>query len=191
MKQKQKLTLSDYREMYELERKFYGEEHITPYQEAYRWHLVHPGHCRAMEDRGRIVAFVDMFPIQDAVYQQLMAGNFNDRDLTEEGLLQLEGEKPCLAQMFLCCVVVEKEYRRTGALLELLQAHLDFYQHYQEQGFRFQWIVTDNVTQDGERFSRRMGFERIGETSYGTVLYRMPYAAFLKTVSTMQELKSV
>lgn len=206
---KKTFTLDDYRQMYELEKKFYDESHITPYEEAYRWHLKFPNHCRAMEEHGCIIGFVDLFPVKADVFQQLLRGNFNDRDLKEDDLADPEwtdsertGSERTGSEwanqertdiqpvgtlyMFLSCLVVEKNYRHTDVLKRLLLSHIEYYHRYMERGWKIDQIITDNVTKDGERFSERMGFQRVAESDHSSSVFLKPYGSFVTAVQNLK-----
>lgn len=172
MKIKKKLTIEDFIEMENLELKYYSSEHVTPHEEAFKWHLDFPETGVVLEDQGRIIAFLDLLPIKDTVFQSIQSGLYNDKYLTTNEIVKLDdliiGDN---VNLLLSCIVVDDKYRKTDALKILLHTQLSFYQTYLNQGIRIEHIITSNVTKQGERFSEKMGFQRIGESEHGTVLY--------------------
>ena len=72
------LTRQHFLEMEALELRFYGEEFITPPEEAWHWYTRHPHSAVAAEMNGRLAGFVNLFPVQPEVYQALREGRFND-----------------------------------------------------------------------------------------------------------------
>ena len=79
--------------------------------------------------------------------------------------------------LLLSCVLVDEEYRKTDALKILLDAHLNYYRSFEDRGIRIGNVITSNVTEAGERFSERMGFERVGRSEHQTMLYRVRLSA--------------
>ena len=67
MRIKEQKTQDDFRYMEQLELKYYSEEHVTPWEEAYRWHLANPKTGFVLEDGGRIAGFSDILPLDRAL----------------------------------------------------------------------------------------------------------------------------
>ena len=79
--------------------------------------------------------------------------------------------------MFLSCVVVHRDFRKSGLTRQLLRAALQPYADLPCTG-----IVTDNVTADGCAFSERYGFTRIGASDHGSWIYEQAWDSFKKHV---------
>lgn len=187
MRIREEMTLEDFKYMEQLELKYYSEEHVTPYQESYQWHLSDPNMGFVLEDDGRIIGFTDMLPVKQEIFDRLVTGTFNDKYLTTDGLVSMEGlRKGDIVNLLFSCVLVEKEYRKTDALKILLNATMDYYRSFVEKGILIDSIVTSNVTEAGERFSERMGFERIGISEHQTVIYRTSFREFDERVKSMR-----
>jgi hypothetical protein len=162
--------------MEQLELKYYSEEHVTPHEEAYLWHQSNPGTGFVLEDGGRIAAFTDILPVKRDIFDRIAAGKFNDKYLKAEDLLIMDDLKAGdEVNLLLSCVLVDEEYRETDALKILLGAHLGYYRGFTDKGIIIGDVVTSNVTEAGERFSERMGFERIGRSEHQTTLYRTAF----------------
>jgi len=184
---KNEKTPEDFQYMEQLELKFYSEEHVTPWQEAYRWNLSNPKTGFVLEDCGRIVAFTDILPVRQGIFDQIAGGGFNDKYLTENDLVAMEELKEGdRVTLLLSCVLVDEDYRETDELKTLLSAHMDYYRSFADRGILIDAVVTSNVTRAGERFSERMGFERIGRTEHRTTLYRTSFRQFDERVRQMK-----
>jgi len=184
---KSEKTLDDFIYMEQLELKYYSEEHVTPYQEAYLWHLSNPKTGFALEDNGKIVAFTDILPIKKAVFDQIVSGTYNDKYLTSDDLVYMDGLKEGdSVDLLLSCVLVDEDYRETDALKTLLNAHMDYYRYYVSRGISIESVLTSNVTEAGERFSERTGFERIGRSEHLTTLYQTSFRQFDEQVRQMK-----
>ncbi len=184
---KSEKTLDDFIYMEQLELKYYSEEHVTPHQEAHKWHLSNPNTGFVLEDDGRIAAFSDILPVKPEIFGQIIRGTFNDKYLTSEDMVSMEDLRAGdSVNLLLSCILVDDDYRDTDALKTLLNAHLDYYRKYSSNGIRIDSIATSNVTEAGERFSERMGFKRIGKSEHQTVLYQTSFPEFDRQVRTMK-----
>lgn len=183
MRIKTEKSMEDFIEMEKLELKYYSEEHVTPHQEAFKWYLDFPETGVALEDRGKIIGFLDILPIKNSTFEGIRCGRVNDKYLTTDDMVKLDTLKSGESlNLLLSCVVVDETYRKTDALKILLKEHLDYYQTYINRGIIIEYIVTSNVTKQGERFSEKMGFERIGTSGHKTTLYISTFANFAERV---------
>lgn len=169
-----RLTPQHFYDMEALELQFYDAEFITPPEESLRWYQHHPHSTVAAEADGRLVGFVNLFPVLPEVYKALREGRFNDHFMELEHVADISTTP---LHMFLCCVVVDKDYQRRGIAQQLLQAAVQPY-----AALHCLSVVTDNVTADGERLSRRLGFTRTGDSDHGSVIYEQEWDSFLTHV---------
>lgn len=168
------LELHHFREMEALEREFYDASFITPAEETWRWYTHYPHSTVAAACNGRLVGFANLFPVQREVYEALRAGSFNDH------FMELEHVAPLTRtplHMFLSCVVVHREFHRRGITRQLLQTAVQPYADLPCVG-----IVTDNVTEDGCRFSERYGFTRLCRSDHESWVYGQDWQSFLNRV---------
>lgn len=193
------LTRGHFEEMARLEARFYGDDYITPPDEAYAWYLRAPDTTVVLADgRGRIAGFINMFPVRDGVYEALRSGTFNDRDLTANDVVVV-ASRPCGASrgglpgqeglapgprlhMFLSCVVVDDAYRRRSAGTAAGRLLREAVRRYEPVECLVDTVLVDNVTPDGVRFSRRWGFEPVVASDHGSQVFEQPYAAFARRV---------
>lgn len=180
-------TMDDFIYMEKLELKYYAEEHVTPHEEAYLWHLANPKSGFVLEDGSRIAAFTDILPVKQDVFHQIAAGTLNDKYLSVSDLVEMGDLRAGdTLNLLLSCVVVDDEYRETDALKRLLCAHLSHYRTYAEKGIRLGTVLTSNVTMAGEHFSERLGFKKIGRSEHGTTLYHISFQEFFEQVNRMK-----
>lgn len=179
MQIKLKKNLQDFIQMEKLELKYYSEEHVTPHKEAYEWYKAFPKTDVALEENGKIVAFMDLIPIKDEVFNTIKKGRFNDKYLTTEDMVDLDqlklGET---VNLLLSCVVVDEAFRKSNAIKIMIREHLKNFEGYINKGVIFDSIITSNVTKQGERFSSGMGFNRIGSSGHNSVLYISKFEKF-------------
>lgn len=173
------LTEEHFEQMAALEKKYYGEDCITPPAEAYRWYQRYPGTTIAAAMGDEIVAFVNLFPVKLPIYEALRAGTYNDHTLTLEGLADPEDGSEEPLHMFLCCVLTEPAYRGLGLTRHLLSLAVE---QYEPVKHRCRSIITDNVTPEGAEFSRRYGFEQVQTSKHDSLIFEQDYATFAARV---------
>lgn len=169
------LTEQHFYDMEALELQFYDAGFITPPEESHRWYRHHPHSTVAAECDGRLIGFVNLFPVQPEVYTALRVGRFNDH------FMELEHVAPLTAtplHMFLSCVVVDKDYQRRGIARQLLRAAVQPY-----IGLPCLRVITDNVTAGGEHLSRRLGFTHLGHSDHDSEIYEQAWTDFLANVT--------
>ena len=186
------LDMGRFEEMERLEAGCCGPEVIAPAAEAYAWYLRLPDSTVALADgAGAVVGFVNMFPVTDGVYRALRAGTFNDADLKASDVVDVSGlaagpgpgsegaPAPGPLHMFLSCIVVDRAHRGGEVARALLREAVARYERI--EGLVDE-IVTDNVTPEGVRFSRRWGFAPVCASDHASQVFAQPYAAFVRRV---------
>ncbi len=167
-----RLDFSHFEQMAQLERCFYGEEFITPPEEAYRWYLRYPYTVVAESDCRRVVGFVNLFPVQPHIARALRAGLFNDHFLTLDGVVDIEAEPSSPLHMFLSCIVVDAAYRHRGITRRLLRRAVE---QYAAVSHRCSEVLTDNVTAEGVAFSLRYGFRFLCASNHSSSVYSISW----------------
>ena len=166
-------------QMERLEQTFYGAEYITPAEESYACYIRYPYSTVAASDGGRIVGFLNLFPVREDVFRGILRGTYNDSGLTAADIVDLDrdGDEPL--HMFLSCIAVEAAYRRRGLTDALLLAAVEQYAPAER---RCDLLVTDNVTEAGGRFSKRLGLRFVTKTDHASAVYAGRYADFARRV---------
>lgn len=173
----QKLEYRHFEEMEELELQFYGAEFITPPQESWKWYQQHPHSTVAAQADGKIVGFVNLFPVKRRVYQALAEGLFNDHFMTLTDVADISSAP---LHMFLSCIVVTEEARKHGATRKLLRAAAQAYNRLPCLN-----VITDNVTQEGCAFSERYGFNRRCRSDHDSWIYEQPWHSFIHNIGSI------
>lgn len=174
------LNEMQFTEMEELEKRFYSSEYITPAKESYHYYMRFPLSTIAASDEGRIVGFINLFPVVDEVYKSLLNGTYNDSNLTFLDIAEIDRSSTDRLHMFLSCIVVDNAYRKQGVTRALLKAAVE---RYSVVKHRCDYIVTDNVTQDGCRFSMGLGFKFVCKTDHESSVFIMLYDEFVKAIA--------
>ncbi|MGL4374232.1 MAG: hypothetical protein ACRCS6_10635 [Turicibacter sp.] len=183
MNLKQTLTLNDFHSMFELEKLYYDAEHITPADQSYLWYKMRPHSIMAVEDDYQIVGFMCLFPIPEHIVSAISQGMYNDADMTYEDIM---GEQDLqIGQsytLFLSCIVIHSEYRKTLALSLLLNEYKTYYQSLTDKGILFDHVLSDNITQAGLRFSKRMGLSPLIQSDHDSTIVKGSYQKFITSI---------
>lgn len=172
-------------QLHQMEKKYYTEEHIAPYEEVYKWNQKFPWSSAVLEEDGKIVAFLDMFPIKEHLLQKIQSGTYNDSNLTYEDIVDITTVKQGHFHMFLCCMVIEKEYRNKDTQKLLFNQLIDFYATNKTDQVIIDRIITDNVTEEGIHLSKKLGFKKAIDSDYQSTIYLGKYDSFVKTVKSL------
>ncbi len=165
------LSYRQFEEMEAMEKRYYDAKFITPAEEAWKWYQEYPQSTIVAKADGKIIGFINLFPIKPDVYLLLKAGRFNDSSLRVEHLDDGKGE---LCYMFLSCLVVDREFRGLGVTSMLLNAAIKPY-----LDFPCVSVITDNVTEEGVRFSENYGFSFICESEHRSKVYEQSWSNFV------------
>lgn len=168
-----------FEQMAALEESYYSPEFITPAAESQRWYETYPYTTVVAAAGEEIAGFVNLFPVKQAVFEALLTGQYNDRDMTSDAVVDLSRHSGETLEMFLSCIVVARLFRGSGLVQALLRKAIHPYLPYLPCCNR---IITDNITADGERFSQRYGFRRLGSSAHSGHLYIQPFADFVGRV---------
>lgn len=175
MEIKKELHLEDFKAMEMLEQCCYGREHITSCEEAYKWYQMYPYTVLAAFSGDDLAGFVNFFPVKDLVMEDLKIGRFCDKNLKVEDIADINAEGDL--HMFLCCVVVAPFYQERGLASYLLKQAAKQYEDYAD---RCDYVITDNVTKEGEALSKRYGLKFCCESQHGSKIYMGTYKDFLE-----------
>ena len=168
------LTFQHFQEMEALELQFYDAAFITPAEESWRWYKHHPHSTVAAAADGRLIGFVNLFPVKQEIYKALREGRFNDHFMELEHVADITSAP---LHMFLCCILVDKNHRRQGITRQLLRAAVQPYLN-----LPCLKVITDNVTADGCSFSERYGFTRICDSDHNSIIYEQDWKSFTEKV---------
>ncbi len=169
------LEFLDFEDMAALERRFYDDEFITPAAESYAWYRAYPASVVAARstEGGKVVGFVNLFPVRCEVGEALLAGTFNDAGLTVGDIAGLDEAG---AVLFFCCAVLDEAYRGQGLLRQLVATAVE---PYRDAVGRIDFVVADTVTPHGARLMERFGLEFVCTSDHDSRIYRAPLRSFI------------
>ena len=177
-----------------MEARFYGEDLITPAEEAWRWYECYPfttvavrvtGGAAREDGEAPNAGFVNLFPVTGAVHDALLAGLFNDANLTVDDVVDPWGQAEggaCDAplHMLLSCIVVDAAWQGTGLAYDLVtQAAAQYAEH----AHRIADVVVDTATPDGAKLARNLGFSLARPSDHGTQIWYSTWSGFISKLA--------
>lgn len=181
------LKAQHFKQMAGLEALYYSGDFITTWKDAYDWYTYSEDTCMAAADEGTIVGFMNLFPIADRFYRVVAEGGEFDGYLDLPDVLRIRDGDEARYQLFLSCVVVHQDYRKTNALGLILSEYLKRYEDYRAKGAVIDKVITHNVTEDGRRFSEKMGFKLIKTLEDGTTIAEAEYDTFIAAIERLTQ----
>lgn len=178
---KEHLTIDDFKSMAQLESKYYSSDFITPAEDSYDWYKFWSHSVKTLFDQGTLVGFINLFPISQNLFNDISSGSYNDKYLTYEDI-EIPVQLSTVYHLFLSCVVIDEKYRHSNALHLLLNSYIDLYDDYIKEGFHFESVITDNVTEKGVRFSSSIGLEVLCQSDHQSTICSASYESFKRAI---------
>lgn len=175
---KNDFTLSDFEVMCTLEKKYYDESYVSPAAATYQWYLKDNNTISACYMNDCLIGFMNFIAIDEALYQTIKTGLFNDAALTEKDIKTFDD--PTSKHLFLSCIVVDEDYRAYGVADALLLEYVKWLDETYKD--KFMKVITDNVTDAGCRFSESVGLNLFVKSDHGLSIYLGDYSDFKEAV---------
>lgn len=179
MELKKELFFEDFKQMEALEGKYYDQEYITPAEEAFKWYQYEPESIRVVCEGESIIGFCNMFPVREQIYELIEQGLFNDSLLSYQDIYRLN-EKTEFIYVFLSCILVEESYRGEGVTQLLVREYWKYFNEWVKKGVKVVAVITDNVTAEGENFSKKIGLQLHRVSNHDSKIYQGTFEAFTK-----------
>ena len=173
------LTRADFDAMAAMEARFYGEDLITPAEESWHWYERYPFTIVAARgEQGEVAGFVNLFPVSEGVHAALLAGAFNDANLTTDDVVDPWAQAADfeLLHMFLSCVVVDAPWQGSGLAYRLVARAAA---QYADFAASIADVTIDTATPDGAGLARNLGFTSVCPSDHGTQIWQSTWENFL------------
>jgi hypothetical protein len=163
-----------------LEIRYYGENHVAGWETSMEWQQSFPWMSCFVEKDDKIVAFLDLMPVQWDFYDKLLLGERNTDQLDEDDMVDLDHASPGQYPLLLLTIIVAEEARNQGLLHLMFQDRIEYYSKLKDGGFEFPVVVTENFTAEGCSFSKNRGWNLRLEKSPTHHIYEVDWANFQK-----------
>ena len=166
----QQLTPEDFQAMAKLEQQYYPVDYITPPEECYRWYLRFAPSVFCAKDEGKVVGFLNLFPIGQTMRDALLDGIYNDSDFQAKDIVLPQPNQTL--HLFLSCAAVDPAYRNRPVMEALLQAYFLYYQELmQTLPCQVEDVLCDTVTPEGAHLARRLGLSPFGSSNHQSQVF--------------------
>lgn len=108
-----------------------------------------------------IIGYINFMPLTNKSYNLYRTGKLNDYEITDKDIEVYTPAKTynCL----LCSIVINSNYRDSKVILFLLNSFRRKLKKLEKQGIKFNNVLADCVSKDGEKFAIRAGFHYLAD----------------------------
>ncbi len=164
---------SDFDETDEIDYLVLREDLIASVETAIEWYDYNNYTYIAIREPGKKIAgYITLLPITDDTYNQILSGDFMDKEFTKESILLYEA--PGLYTVYVASVAIHPKYQNSNAFLELYNAAIDMFLELAEQRDIFiEKIIAEASTQQGEKLCKLLKMSKYGSTTSNTDVYTL------------------
>ena len=120
----------------------------------------------------KIVGYMTFLPITEDVYNQILSGDFMDKEFTRDSILQYE--KPGLYTVYVASVAIHPTYQNTNAFYVLYNAAIDMFMELASQREIYvEKIIAEASTVQGEKLCKLMQMKKYCSTTTDTDVYTL------------------
>jgi|GEM_PF-2615226 len=121
---------------------------------------------------GKIVAFINTYPITESFYEKILSGNFDDTKITTEDIMQYN--QPGFYKMYISSLCIHPKYNRTAAFGVVYKALAEMIASLaKDKDVYISEMVADCATRKGAIICENIGMKKCVGTSHGTTVYKL------------------
>lgn len=150
----------------------YSAELCGKIENLYRRYAFCPDSFVLIYDKNKLVGYINLFPISDALYRQLNDPTFfgmRDDDIDPTEMAEWSRERP--NHLFIISIAIIPAYRGGEAIRLLGSATLDFIREKAAAGYEIGSIAGSAISRGGENFVKRLRGTFIKELEDGYRYY--------------------
>lgn len=169
----EEITKEDIREVLLMESEVYTENEQQELEHCLELYKINPYIYLFFKDNntGQIVGNIDIDPVSEECYELIRSGHFYDSEITTEMLLPYD--MPALYDIYFCGIMIRKEYRNSSLFLYMFNAVIDLFMNLGERGILPRKMIADAVTENGIKFCKLFGMEKVKESDHQSSLYEV------------------
>jgi hypothetical protein len=164
---KNKISIDDLKEMICLDQKVYSYEDAGVFDKCKMWYEKNSDIYTVIKHNNKIIGYINFMPLRQDFYESYKHGEVSDVDISEKNICKYEAKKEynCL----LTSIVIDSDYRGGEVVKILWQVFLSKLKKMEEKQIKIKKVLADCVSQDGEKFVKRLGLEFIVEGKNGKI----------------------
>ena len=168
------LTYNDFLDMYEIDRKVMREDLIANVATTFAWYKHNNYTHIAVKEISsqKTIGYFAILPVTDETYNQIISGDFKDKDFTSENIEQYIFSN--FYRIYVAGVGIDPDYQNTGAFIKLYNALIDMFLLFaKDREIYVSEVLAEASTKQGEKFCKMIGMKRISNTQNDTDIYRL------------------
>lgn len=166
------------KDILELDKQVYPEKYWTNIDYITKWFLKNPDIITLLYDDKQLEGYFCYLPVKDESYMEIRKGEvFQDLTISVENIR--EYEKGNIYNLYFFSIVINPKYHGTDALKYLLKGFYDTTVNLREKGINFNKLLADIVSLKGNKLSNTLGFTKIHDSAYDSVICENTYVNFI------------
>ena len=146
-------TKNDLIQLCKLDIEAYNEMDKGDLDKCLVWKKNCPEIYTALKFDGKFIGYINFVAITEDCYKKFLMGRLKDYELKDDDIISFKkGENYCLFMS----IVIDKMYRDTEAIIRLSNAFIEKINKMKQSGVIFGNVICDCVSQDGEKFVKKV-----------------------------------
>lgn len=166
------MEYDDFRETDEIDYLVLRDDLIASIDTAVEWYEYNNYTYIAAKDikTGKIAGYITLLPITEDTYNQILSGDFMDKDFTRDSILQYD--YPGLYTIYVASVAIHPFYQNSNVFLELYNATIDMFLDLAKQrDIYIEKIIAEASTKQGEKLCKLLRMKKYCSTTSNTDIY--------------------
>ena len=164
----------DFKETDEIDYLVLRDDLIASVETAIEWYEYNNYSYIAAKDTktGKIVGYMTLLPITEDTYNQILSGDFMDKDFTKDSILQYD--YPGLYTIYIASVAIHPVYQNSNVFFELYNATIDMFLGLAKQREIYvEKIIAEASTKQGEKLCKLLKMKKYCSTTNNTDIYTL------------------
>ena len=164
----------DFKETDEIDYLVLREDLIASVDTAIEWYDYNYYTYLAIKDKktNRIAGYITVLPITEDTYNQILSGDFMDKDFTKDSILLYD--TPGLYSIYVASVAIHPKYQNSNAFFKLYNATIDMFLNLaKEREVYVEKIIAEASTKQGEKLCKLLHMQRFCSTTSNTDVYTL------------------
>ena len=163
-----KLSFKDHIRMAEIERFYWDKSLISSPEVTLSWYNHNPETVVAVRDTktGLLAGHLSLIPVDDEIYYKIRSGNYIDTEIHVNHIERYD--HPGKYKLYCCALAIDPKHKGGIAFKMIAKEYLKKFNSLKEKGISFTDIISDNLTLEGEKFSKVFGMKLINLSSHGS-----------------------